>query len=166
MLYVLFGEMGVGKNYVGERLADFLGCEFFDGDLVVPPAMIEKVSKFEGLTLEIIDDYVYNHLIPGIDARYDRQKPLVVAQALYLNKHRQAITEHFGPQTTKLVYLPMPSVITHMKRLYSRKNGFRWMLYGLMNKPFFEQPTSHSLVILNKTNEELHPQFEGMRRRW
>lgn len=162
MLYLLFGEMGVGKNYVGERLANFLSCDFFDGDLVVPPEMVEKVVNFKPLTPEMIDDYVHNHLIPGIDVRFDRANPLVVAQALYFERHRQAIREYFGAEKTKLVYLPTPSVVTHMGRLYSRENGLRWAAFGLFNKFFFEKPTSDVEVIENKRNSDLFSQFERL----
>lgn len=42
MIYLIFGEMGIGKNYVGEKLAKHIGCSFFDGDTVIPKSMIEK----------------------------------------------------------------------------------------------------------------------------
>lgn len=161
MLYVLFGEMGIGKNYVGERLATHLGCEFFDGDLVVPQSMAEKVMAFKPLSLEDIDDYVHNHLIGAIEQRLTPGKKLVVAQALYLRQHRDVIRRRFSKHGVKMVYLPVPSRVTHMKRLYSRENGLKWAAFGLFNAFFFERPRGYDThVIVNETGGDLPSQFK------
>jgi gluconokinase len=162
MIYILFGEMGIGKNYVGEKLAARLGCKFFDGDLVVPAPMAEKVTNFKPLTPEDIDDFVYNHLISGIEKELSRETDLVVAQALYLKTHRDAIRKHFGKENIKFVYLPVPSVFTHMSRLWSRENGSKWMLFGLFNKFFFEKPSKDVAVIINKTGGDLDSQIKNL----
>lgn len=99
MIYLIFGEMGIGKNYVGEKLAKHIGCSFFDGDTVIPPSMLKKVLNFKPLGAEDIDDYVTNHLIPEIENKY--QNELVVAQALYREKHRNQICAHFGEESER-----------------------------------------------------------------
>ena len=161
MLYVLFGEMGVGKNYVGERLAEHLKCDFFDGDEVLPESMRKKVESFKPLFLEDIDNYVDNFLIKAINDRAYRGQNLVVAQALYLRQHRDRIERKLSHHDVVMVYLPVPSRITHMRRLFSRKNGLRWAIFGAFNSFFFEKPTGHDVrVIVNKNGAHLVSQFK------
>lgn len=160
MLYVLFGEMGIGKNYVGERLASHLGCEFFDGDLVVPPSMVEKVVNFKPLSYEDIHQYVHKNLIPAIAEKVKPGESLVVAQALYMREHREAIQERLHDRNPQLVYLPVTSRLTHMKRLYSRDRGALWAAYGLWNSLFFQKPEDSCHVILNETGADLARQFD------
>ena len=63
--------MGCGKNYVGERFSEELGYPFIDGDAFVPETMAEKVAKFKPLGQKDIDDFINNHLIPGVETAYD-----------------------------------------------------------------------------------------------
>lgn len=160
MLYVLFGEMGIGKNYVGELLANHIGCKFFDGDLAVPETMAKKVANFRPLGADDINDYVGNHLIPAINERFDTH--LVVAQALYREVHREMIMSTFGRRKVKLVWLPVVSHVSHFKRLLNRENGWKWIAYAMANKPFFQKPKGNARIILNKDNIDLTPQFEGL----
>jgi carbohydrate kinase (thermoresistant glucokinase family) len=135
-VYFLVGPMGCGKNYVGERLAKEKGCEFIDGDAFVPEAMIEKVSKFKPLGQQDIDNYVTNHLIPGVENRRQQGKELVVAQALYRAEHRLQIAQRV--RNCKFIYIDAP-LTTNIKRLLGRKKGIRWTLYGLFNRIFFQK---------------------------
>lgn len=171
MLYVIFGEMGTGKNYVGERLAKHIGCEFFDGDTVIPKVMLDKIINFKSLDTNDIDNYVYFYLIPEIGKRSTNglsigTKDLVISQALYRNTHRETIKFFFGEENVRFIWLPVFSVFTHMKRLFSRKNGLKWMLYGLYNKFFFQEPDSNTKIIDNSKNDnekELLVQFKNIK---
>ena len=157
-IYILFGEMGVGKNYIGEKLAEHLDCYFFDGDEALPPALKEKVSNFKSLTLDEIEDFVRDDLIPEVEAMAGKAKPcgcgcgrdlggdMVVGQALYRADHRKIIAEYFGSRV-EWIYIEPPSFFTHMKRLLSRRRGIRWMLLGLASKAFFQKPPSNTFRI-------------------
>jgi hypothetical protein len=48
-IIVLFGEMGGGKNYWGERIAAQKGYHFYDGDAAAPPIVVERVMQFKML---------------------------------------------------------------------------------------------------------------------
>lgn len=161
MIYVLFGEMGIGKNYVGERLAEHLDCIFFDGDDVLPPDLKEKVARMKPLTHADVNRFVTNHLIPGIRIMANLYGgEIVVAQALYMRKHRQQIVDALGgPDEVKLIHLPSPSFLTHMGRLLKRRRGIRWMLLGLMSKPFFQKPPAGTAAIMNRDGLDLTEQF-------
>lgn len=115
--------------------------------------------KFKPLTAEDIDNYVTNYLIPGIEERYKER--LVVGQALYREEHRKQIQTYFGEDKVKPIWVTTKSHVTHFKRLYSRKDGLKWAIYGLYNKPFFQKPKTNSgvHVIMNDQNLELIPQF-------
>lgn len=162
MIYILFGEMGIGKNYVGEKLAEYLGCEFFDGDDVVPKHMAEKVANFKPLSLSDLDDYIQNYLIGAIQMKAADGKDLVVAQALYRREHREALLEAFRMLEVLMVYLPAPSFRTHMRRLLKREDGWKWVLWSLFNKPFFQKPPFLWGRILWNDGRDLLPQFEDL----
>jgi gluconate kinase len=147
-IYLLFGEMGTGKNYIGERLAEHLGCQFFDGDDWIPLHLQSKIDRCESLTLEEVSEYVDDDLIPQLKNIQASTEMAVVAQALYRENDRYEIQDELGDQVVWIHVVP-PSRWTHMWRLLSRKNGFRWALLGLMSKPYFEAPdpeTTYTMV--------------------
>lgn len=165
MLYVLFGEMGVGKNYIGERLAHILGCDFYDGDLSMPSDMREKVNNLGFLSDEMLTRFVSVNLIRDIRDRMQGLSPfvasnvedLVVAQALYKEKYRQMVWNAFPDAT--LVYIVPPSLRVHLSRIMSRPRGLRWAMYLLMSKPFFQKPPHGTDIIVNDTDESIDEQI-------
>jgi len=147
MIFLLFGEMGVGKNYVGKRLAHKLDCPFFDGDLAMPKEMKERVRKFKSLTNSMLTDFVENNLIPAIisNANPIKHKHLVVGQALYKREHRKEIRRRFG--RTMFIHVVAPSFRVHMARIMTRPHGFRWAAYCVASKLFFERPGNSTYII-------------------
>jgi gluconate kinase len=167
MIYVLFGEMGIGKNYVGEKLAEHLGCIFFDGDDVLPPDLQDKVRRIRPLSRRDIDRFVTKRLIPALHGIAvvveEGGSDAVVAQALYMRKHRQEIVDALGgPEHVRLIHLPSPSFLIHMGRLLKRRRGIRWMLLGLMSKPFFQKPPAGTAAIMNRDGLDLTAQFREL----
>ena len=152
MIYFLVGPMGCGKNYVGERLAKELDCDFIDGDSFVPESMARKVLSFKPLGQKDIDDFVYDHLVPGILSSWKEGDDVVIAQALYRKEHRDAIAFLFTGHIV-FVYIRCP-LLLNLQRLWSRKKGLRWALYGLWNRIFFQ--TDGISHIINNTK----PQFD------
>jgi len=168
MIYLLFGEMGVGKNYVGERMARQLGCPFFDGDDAIPDRMMVKIERFKILSLGELDCYTHDHLVPAIQAQAFWEKDVVVAQALYRRRHRREIVkaiEHDWPlydaarNKVVPVWMRPPSILTHAKRLLSREHGLHWLAYALVTKPFFQRPERGTAVIVNETGDDLADQI-------
>ena len=49
---VVMGVAGSGKSTIGARLAEKLGCGFYDGDDYHPPANLEKMGRGQPLTDE------------------------------------------------------------------------------------------------------------------
>ena len=144
---ILFGEMGGGKNFWGERMAQDLGYTFFDGDTVVTQEILERVQNFKALNREMVERYI-DHLCEEIANRIEAAPGLVVAQALYFDEDRKAL----GLFLRSLGYnvrfkWVRPTFWRNLKQIYSRDNGFRWVLYWLMNKPWFQKPTHEYDVI-------------------
>lgn len=142
-IVILFGEMGGGKNYHGTLLAKHTGANFLDGDTVAPPAMVEKVVNFQPLSREMVFDYIHNHLAKAIVEKANNSPAgLFVAQALYLNEDRlllQETLENMG-FIVDFVWIK-PPFWQNLKQLLTRPKGWRWVIYWLMNKFFFQKPT-------------------------
>jgi gluconate kinase len=150
-IWILFGEMGTGKNYWGEKLAKAHKIDFFDGDLAVPPAMIEKVSKFQPLTREMVANYIHKILAPEIIKRARESKGgLVVSQALYNDLDRIRLAEYLEAEgfDVMLHWIKAP-IFRNIKQLLTRENGYKWVVYYLINKPYFQKP-SHSFWAINE----------------
>lgn len=154
---ILFGEMGVGKNFVGSILASHLGLPFVDGDEMLPNDLAEKVENMSPLLKPEIDRFVMNHLIPKTIrlARNSDGRGFVLAQALYLKEHRAELGRALKSAGIdfQYVYVKVNSLRDHVSRLFSRRKGFRWVIYGMMNKPFFQKPDGDILVFDNCGNE-------------
>jgi gluconate kinase len=136
---ILYGEMGSGKNYQGERLAKSLGFEFFDGDLALPAYLVERTRNFKPLTPEMVNDFVYIDLLFAISGKVRRSKGIVVAQALYLREARDLLGTQLKAAgfdvEFRLVKVPF---LQNLRQLLSRPRGNLWVLYWLANKPFFQ----------------------------
>jgi len=159
MLYLLFGEMGVGKNYVGEKLADYLGCKFYDGDLSIPDDMKERVKNFRFLPDKMIDRFVV-YLMQDIHYLLRDYGMVVVSQALYKREYRREIWKHFP--TARQIHVVPPSLRVHLSRILERPRGYRWALYCLLSKPFFQKPY-YGDVIVNDNYESVMDQIEALR---
>lgn len=144
-IYIYFGEMGSGKTYQGKLAAAEDHVKFFDGDDVVPPEMAKLVSNFKPLTREIVHHYVTRILAPEIVLQAKCASlfinDLVVAQALYTNEDRLYLKEYLELNGFDVSFLWVkPSFWRNLKQIYSRPHGLRWVLYWLLNKPFFQKP--------------------------
>jgi len=146
-IIILFGEIGVGKNYHGERLAQHLDYAFFDGDCAATAEMIDRVSKFQPLTREIITRYIQS-LSVAIIMRATKYRGLVVAQALYADQDRKKLADTLYNCNYAVEFRWVKvSMWQNIRQLLKRKDGLRWVWYWLINKPFFQKPTHHYSVI-------------------
>ena len=136
----LFGEMGGGKNYWGEKLAKEKDYAFLDGDTFATPEMKEKVSQFKPLNKLMIELFVENMAMEIVD-RMANLQGMVVAQAPYMKEDRDFLKMLLGVfgYSVKFIWVNTP-FFQNMRQIYSRPRGFRWVLYWLMNKPFFQKP--------------------------
>ena len=142
---IFFGEMGAGKSYYARRLADDLSglnklTHFLEGDSLASPEMADRVQRFRLPTRDMVIDLV-DHLIVET-LRLAWTGDVVVAQALYFDEDRQQIQKHLRDAGHHVDWVWVhPDAKTNVKRLLGRPKGYRWVLYWLLNKPFFERPT-------------------------
>lgn len=136
---ILFGEMGSGKNYWGEKFSQSYGLPFFDGDDVVTEEMRECISKFKPLNKDMIKRFV--PLLANAIADRAEENGLVVAQALYTKRDREFIRQFLVclGYDVEMRWIKT-SLWRNLKQLYSRKNGMKWIVYWLVHKPFFQAP--------------------------
>ena len=90
MIYFLFGEMGSGKSWLAERLAEEMDITYLEGDHSLPSYLIDKIQGRRILTVDEVEDFVRHYLIPDIQKALVTGD-LVVSQALYRREHRQII---------------------------------------------------------------------------
>lgn len=140
-VYIIFGEMGCGKTYQGSRYAERHEFKFFDGDSVITPRMLERVSKFKPIPQDVLDEYM-DVLFNSIADQMLTCDTLVVSQALYRNEDREALKiflESFGYKVR--MWWMISKWHRVIEGLMTRENGWKWVLYWLINKPFFQKPT-------------------------
>lgn len=142
--------MGGGKSYWGKLLADIFKDEFFEGDSVIPPSMLERVNKFKPVPRPMILDYLVI-LTNEIHIRaQNSSNGLVVSQALYGNQDRinlYTVLRELG-YVVEFVWIKAP-FFKNLKQIYSREKGLRWVFYWLINKPFFQKPTHYYNKVPN-----------------
>ena len=138
-IIILYGEMGSGKNYQGIRLANILGAKFFDGDDAISGEMLERARNFKSLPEKMLWNFVNNELFNAIIKESEGIDILVVAQALYHRHMRDALRDKLQSRgyTVAFKHVRVP-FFQHMKQLWSRPQGLKWVLYGLISKPFFQ----------------------------
>lgn len=148
-VYIFFGEMGSGKSHCGQRFAKSHDFKFFEGDSVVTPRMLDRISKFKSISEDILEEYM-DVLADAIADQMDDCDTLVVSQALYRDEDRKSMItflQCLGYQ------VEMWWVVTRWHRniqnLLTRQNGWKWALYWLINKPFFQKPTHPHRLFYN-----------------
>lgn len=146
---ILFGEMGAGKSYLGRKLAMLRGVPFVEGDAYMTKEMSEAVKKFKPLSKDMLGTYVKISLADAIKRETDKsRRGIVVSQALYTNELRRslrAILEVWGFDV-ELLHVRVP-FFQNIKQLWSRENGFRWVMYFLASHFFFEKPNHTHVAV-------------------
>ena len=140
MLTVLFGEIGIGKSTLGKKLSKKTGIKFVDGVEFLPDNLDRQLSSGIPLTKNDVDEFVIENLIPGIQKEYRKNGTLIVAQDLYLKRHRDLINATFGIKNVRFVWLPVHSIRTQISRLKNRTKSWLWILNAILSKYWFEKP--------------------------
>jgi gluconate kinase len=147
-IIVLFGEMGGGKNYWGERIAAQKGYHFYDGDAAAPPIVVERVMQFKMLRREHIRLFVDVLCEEIVRNTPPDASGMVVAQALYFDEDRKYLAASLQEKgfNVRFQWIRTP-FWRNLRQVYSRPKGMRWAIYWLRNKRWFEHPT-HEYTLL------------------
>lgn len=88
--YVVMGVSGCGKSTVGQALADYLECPFYDGDDFHPPDNVAKMAA--GEPLNDADRYPWLANLHALMAEHlERGETAVVACSALKKKYRDQL---------------------------------------------------------------------------
>ncbi|MBP2236463.1 gluconokinase [Sinorhizobium kostiense] len=114
---VVMGASGCGKSTIGERLADYLGCPFVEGDSLHSPANVGKMRR--GIPLEDADRWPWLDEIGGLLAR---RPPVVVSCSALKRSYRERLRAVAGRPIT-FVFL-QGSRATLARRMGGREDHY------------------------------------------
>lgn len=149
---ILFGEMGSGKSYLGKKLADKLNYLFIEGDAFASDEMGAAIAGLKRINNKMIDDLIFDldaavRLVAELEPEL---KGVVVSQALYQEHHRETLMKSWRDigYAVECGWVRTP-MLQHIRQLVSRPKGWRWVVYWLLSKPFFQRPTHPHTVLMN-----------------
>jgi len=152
VIFFLFGLLGVGKNFVGKVFAKEFGFTFYDADQDLTEAMKEALASHQEFTEQMRDEY-FEIVIGRIAEWKKNHKRLVIAQALFKNRHRHRLLTHFPEIKFVWVQAEEPLIA---KRLEARQDPLAGKSYSEMVNKLFEVPdVPHEVLVNNKGKEEV-----------
>lgn len=143
MIVIVMGVAGSGKTTIGSRLADELGCHYYDGDDFHPASNIEKMRNNIPLTDDDRQPWLAS-LRSLIDNHIQQGKQAVIACSALKRSHRQQLGRDLPG--VHFVYL-QGSYETIWERLKKRKDHF--MKPEMLKSQFdaLEEPTRDVLIF-------------------
>lgn len=130
MLLVIFGLAGVGKNYVGEVLAQDFGFAVYDADQDLTPEIIEIIKKGE-LPGDGARGYYFKLVADKTEKLLPEHKNLAVTQMFRCEKDRVDFLRRFPAARFVLVEADQDKVLNRLGRrqdhLISARFGRRLM---------------------------------------
>ena len=149
-IVLFFGEMGAGKTYwAKEYQTEHPQLWFIEGDELVPVDMQAYVKKFKLPTKDMVERLVLRIAnLPALTPVDSQCKGFVICQALYRNGHREFLLNHWKRlgYNVQAVWIRVP-FWQNIRQLLKRPQGWKWLAYWLLNKPFFQKP-SHPYLEL------------------
>jgi gluconate kinase len=159
VILILFGVAGCGKNYVGRVIEEELGFYFYDLDLVLTDHMKDAISDHRKISDCIRDEYIEVAISKIVELR-EIYRELIVAQALFKNKHQRMILGLF-PDAQFIWVQAEPEVIN--ARLARRAGHLARKYFADIINSGFEPPTiPHSVLTNNAGREEVTRQLKRM----
>ncbi len=120
MIIIVAGIAGSGKTTVGRLVAERLGCEFEDGDLLHPAANVAKMHA--GVPLTDADRWPWLHIIEAwMDQRISAGKTAVLACSALHRRYRAALLD--GRPEARMVFLQISREVA-VARLARRHGHF------------------------------------------
>jgi gluconokinase len=144
MLIILFGLSGVGKNYIGNIIAQSFPFVFWDGDEALTPMMKQYIAEQKVFTQAMRDEFC-PILIDEIKQRMRACSNLVVAQGLYKEVNRKQILA--AVPDARLIHVTA-DLTTIQNRLANRHQQIN-IDYGFKISQAFEPPQLCQAVIQN-----------------
>lgn len=158
VIVVLFGLAGVGKNFVGQLLAQETQSHFWDADEAITDEMQHCIDNKISLSQEIRDRY-FDAVMARAAALQSKHRHVIIAQAFYRNKNRQDFIDRFSD----IVFVHVEaSLETIMQRLKARNNMIDGE-YANRLSVNFEKPEHLFVAILNEASQDKDVLLEQLR---
>ena len=146
----LFGQIGVGKSYLGQRLAGDYGFTFCEGDHDITPAMRTAIAARTPFTPAMRREFA-DLLAHRIATLATGTPGFCIAQAFFKNSERHHVRAEF-PDLTFVWVRADPHVIA--ERLRQRTKHVADLAYAEFANPHFAPPDFPHRVIENDGDEQ------------
>src|SRR5687767_12651725 len=88
--FLLFGQIGVGKTFLGQHIAAEFGLPFHDADSDLPPSILDAIARRTPFTDAMRDEFTL--ILRGRIALLAAVHPrFCIAQALFYNRQRHVL---------------------------------------------------------------------------
>lgn len=164
MLLFLFGLPGVGKTFIGKLLQQKYGACFWDGDEALDEKMIAYIYEEIPFTTEMTEKLTET-MIRSIEeklATIEKDRLLVVAQAMLIEKDRRTFTKKF--KELQFIQVKSDPALAD-KRIESRNN---WVTPKFAEnirksfKPYQAEADNYPALINNSDSEAIYLQIESL----
>lgn len=153
MIIIVFGLAASGKTYIGKILNKYFNFYHEDADFWLSEDMQDYVKEKKQFTLNMLDHFTVNIIsnIEKLNSKYDN---IVITQALYRQKNRDAIKEYFLSKNQDILFIQVDAndELIH-QRLLARGD---WVQpdYASSMRKFFQPMIEATLLSNNQDGEE------------
>jgi gluconokinase len=154
MILILMGVTGSGKTTIGQRLAQTLGCPFYDGDDYHSQANKKKMSM--GIPLTDEDRMSWLQILHAAMKKWEKESPrTLLACSALKQKYRDLLSDRIPVQW---IYLKGDIAVIR-QRLQGRKDHFAGP--DLLESQFeaLEEPQKALLVDIEKEPDTIVKQL-------
>jgi len=117
--FIIMGVSGCGKSTVGQALADYLNCPFYDGDDFHPPENVAKMAS--GIPLNDADREPWLARLAGLlQMHMEREETAVLACSALKKRYRDQLRVN---QHVRFIYLE-GSFDLIWQRMKARQNHY------------------------------------------
>lgn len=148
MLIVLFGLSGAGKSYVGRLLNHVAKVYYWEADDALTEEFKQCIFERKPLTQVIRDDY-FSVVMPQINQLLKQHQHVVVSQAFYKNKNRQALLKDFPETIFIKIEVDLPILVQRLQRRNSEVDE----QFALQMSKEFEEP-EHTFYRVDNNAEK------------
>jgi shikimate kinase len=145
MIVIIFGLAASGKTYVGQVVNRYFDLHFEDADQWLSRDMKEYINEKKVFTLGMLENLT-SSIIANIERLISENKNVVISQALYREKNRDTIKQHFSSQD--LVFLQVDASDEVIYQRLVQRGDCVLPDYAASMRQFF-QPMKEAKVIDN-----------------
>ncbi len=152
MIVIVFGLAASGKTFVGKTLAKHSSFHHEDADHWLSQEMKEYIAQKKLFTLEMLEWFT-NKIITNTEKLKEKYENIVITQALYRQKNREAIKQYFGSKGD-VIFLQMEAEDQVIYQRLVKRADWVFPEYAESMKQYFEPMKEAQIIRNNKEGEE------------